>query len=175
MSDDNLVLYVASYPDAETASDDWESLKDLASSGEIKTRGAVVINRSADGDIDVKEHGETATAAGAGIGAVAGLVVGLFAPPLLLTGILGAAIGGGVGALVKHHQEKKIGVDVEEYLPPGSSAIVAIVEDKYLDRVESTLAKSSKKISKAIDSDDLDKVRKAVESAGDDLADSIDS
>lgn len=175
MPDDNLVLYVASYADPQTASDDWQALKDVAATGEIRTRGAVVLNRSSEGDIDVHEHGRTPAKEGAGIGAVAGLVVGLFAPPLLLSGIVGAALGGGVGELVKHHEEKEIGVDVEEYLAPGTSAIVAVVDNKYLDRIESTLTKSAKKISKAIDSDDLDKVRKAVADAGDDLADALDS
>ena len=48
---------------------------------------------------------------------------------------MGAGIGAGVGAIMKHHEEKKIGVDVEEWLPPSSSAIVAVVDDLYLDRV----------------------------------------
>jgi hypothetical protein len=67
---------------------------------------------------------------------------------------------------VKRHEEKKIGVDVEEYLPPGSSAIAVVIDDRYLDRVENALTKSTKKVSKAIDSGDYDKIKKAINDAG---------
>lgn len=86
--------------------------------------GAAVLSRAEGGDVGVKEVGDGEVGGGALIGALGGLVVGLFAPPLLLSTGIGAGIGAGVGALMKHHEEKAIGVDAEEYLPPGSSAIV---------------------------------------------------
>jgi uncharacterized membrane protein len=175
MAKDNLDLYVASYDDADAAKQDWQSLKDAQAAGDIKVEGAVVMSRSADGTTEVEEHGSTPTGAGAGIGAVGGLVVGLFAPPLLLTTALGAALGAGIGALVKHHQEKEIGVDADEYLPVGSSAIVVVAEDTYLDRIEKSLGKASKRISKAIDADDYDKVKDAVTKSTAQVEDSIES
>ena len=89
-------------------------------------------------------------------------MVGLFAPPLLLSGVIGAGIGAGVGAIRKRHEEKSIGVNAEEFLPPGSSAIVAIVDDLYLDRVDKAISKATKKVSKAVESGDYDAVVKAV-------------
>lgn len=175
MTGDNLALYVASYDDSQSASDDWQALKGLQASGDIRVEGAVVINRRADGGIDVQEHGNTPTKSGAGIGAVGGLVVGLFAPPLLLSTALGAGIGAGIGALVKRHEEKALGVDLEEYLPAGSSGIVVVADDTYLDHIEATLARASKKVSKAIDSGDYDKVKDAVTKAADQISDSIES
>ena len=67
-------------------------------------------------------------------------MVGLFAPPLLLATLVGAGIGAGAGALAKRHEEKAIGVDAEQWLPPGSSAIVAVIDDLYLDRVDKAVA-----------------------------------
>ena len=55
------------------------------------------------------------------LGGTAGLVVGLFAPPLLAATAVGAGIGAVAGHLSKRHAEKKMGVELEEYLPPGSS------------------------------------------------------
>ncbi|HEY7812740.1 MAG TPA: DUF1269 domain-containing protein, partial [Nakamurella sp.] len=101
-------------------------------------------------------------AAGTTVGAVGGLVVGLFAPPLLLATAVGAGIGAGVGALRKRHEEKAIGVDAEQWLPPGSSAIAAVVDDLYLDRVDRAVGKAAKKVTKAVDKGDYDAVVKAV-------------
>ena len=175
MSDANLSLYVASYPDAESAEADWESLQDLKSTGEIKLKGAIIAVRDAEGNVKVHEHGRTATKEGAAFGTAAGVVVGLFAPPLLLTSVAGLAIGAGIGDLVKHHEQKEIGIDLDEYLPADSSAIVVLVDDAYLDRVDKSLVKASKKINKAVDKGDYDKVVKALESGAEGVADAVDS
>jgi uncharacterized membrane protein len=171
---DNLTLYVASYGDAAAADDDFRALKDARAAG-LEVVGAVVMTHSSDGDVDVEESGDGDVAGGAGIGAVGGLVVGLFAPPLLLTTAIGAGIGAAIGGLVKRHQEKEMGVEVDEYLPPGTSAIVAVVDDVYLDRLASTITKSDKRVSKAIDSGDYDKVKRALEKSSDQITDAIES
>ena len=174
MEHDNLTLYVASYDDATAANDDFQALRDARDLG-LDVVGAVVMTHSDDGDLDVKEVGDDDVAGGAGIGAVGGLVVGLFAPPLLLSTVIGAGIGAAIGGLVKKHEEKEMGVELDEYLPPGSSAIVAIVDDVYLDQLASTITKADKRISKAIDSGDYDKVKKAVQKSADQITDSFES
>jgi uncharacterized membrane protein len=120
------------------------------------------LTRDSAGKVEVTEHGGGLVASGTTVGAVAGFVVGLFAPPLLLTTVVGAGIGAGVGAIRKRHEEKAIGVDAEEWLPVGSSAIVAVVDDLYLDRIDKAVGKASKKVAKAIDKGDYDAVVKAV-------------
>ena len=72
-------------------------------------------------------------------------VVGLFAPPLLASTAIGAGIGAVLGHFAKKHEEHELGVAVDEYFPPDSSVVVVVVEDLYLDRVESALTKSAKK------------------------------
>ena len=174
MDHDNLALYVASYDDPDTAQQDFQALKDAKEDG-LDIVGAVVMTRSADGDVKVHESGDGDVAGGAGIGAIGGLVVGLFAPPLLLSTAIGAGIGAAIGGLVKKHEEKKIGVDMDEYLPAGSSAVVAVVDDTYLDQVEAALGKATKKVSKAIDSGDYDTIKKAIGKASDEVTDAIES
>jgi uncharacterized membrane protein len=174
MDHDNLALYVASYDDAAAANDDFQALKDARAEG-LAIVGAVVMTRSADGDVDVKEAGDGTVAGGAGLGALGGIVVGLFAPPLLLSTAIGAGIGAAIGGLVKKHEEKELGVDVDEYLAPGTSAIVAVVDDTYLDQVDAAITKASKKVSKAIDSGDYDTIKKAVHKASDEVTDAIES
>ena len=174
MSDMNLALYVAAYADASAAEEDFESLK-AAEGSDLKIEGAVVMSRDADGKVDVLEKDDAPEAGGAVIGGGIGLVVGLFAPPLLAATAVGAGLGALVGHLTKKHEEKKLGVELDEYFPPNSSAVVVVVDNKYLDRVEASLTKADKKISKAIDQDDYEKLQKAVSKSADDVADAVDS
>ena len=160
MTDQNVSLVVAAYgDDTSAAAEDFKAIKKME---DVAVVAAVVLDRDAAGKVNVKVHGGGLVAAGSAVGAVGGLVVGLFAPPLLLATAVGAGIGAGVGALTKRHEEKSIGVDAEQWLPPGASAIVAVVDDQYLDRIDQAVGKATKKVTKAIDKGDYDAVVKAV-------------
>ena len=173
---DNLVLYVAAYSDADAANKDFQSLKD-AEGDDLEVVGAVVMSRDADGNVDVLESGAANedTAAGAWIGGGIGLVVGLFAPPLLAATAIGAGIGALLGHLSKKHEEKELGVELDEYFPPNSSAVVVVIDNKYLDRVEAALVDSDKRVNKAISQDDYDKLQKAVSKSQDEVDKAVDS
>jgi uncharacterized membrane protein len=133
MSDEmNLMLYVASYSDAASAKQDFDSLKALEGD-DLEVDAAVVMSRGADGKVDVLEEGDGTVGAGAVLGGGVGLVVGLFAPPLLAATAIGAGIGAVLGHFTKKHEEKELGVELDEYLPPNSSAVVVIIDNKYLD------------------------------------------
>ena len=172
MADPNYALFVAAYDDEASASADFETIKSLE---DVAVTAAVVLSRDSSGKVDVKEHGGGLVAGGTTVGAIGGLVVGLFAPPLLLAGAVGAGIGAGLGAIAKRHEEKAIGVDAEEWLPPGASAIVAVVDDLYLDRVDTAVEKANKKVSKAIDKGDYDAVVKAVNEGDEKILDAATS
>lgn len=172
---DNLMLIVATYADDEDAASDFETLKDAQKTEDFAIVGAVVMDRNDDGEVHVDEHHSGLVGGAATGGGVIGLVVGLFAPPLLLSTAIGAGIGAGIGALLKRHEESELSVALEDYLPPGTSAIVAVVEDTYLDRIDRALAKSTKKINKAIDKQDYDKLEKEVANAQERIGDAIES
>ncbi|MEV8212965.1 DUF1269 domain-containing protein [Leifsonia sp. NPDC077715] len=169
MADKNLVLVVGAYDDESAAEADYQSLKDDQAAGQFDIVGAVVMSRDDDGKVEVKEHESGTVGKGAAWGAGAGVVVGLFAPPLLAATAVGAGIGAVIGAFRKRHDEKQIGVDVDEYLPKGSSAVIAVVDDQWADRVENALVKAQKRISKAIDSGDYDELQKAIQKSEEDL------
>ena len=168
MAGDNLALYVASYSEADAAKQDFDSLK-AAEGDDFEIEGAVVMSRDADGKVDVLEQGDEDTVSGAVIGGGIGFVVGLFAPPLLAATAIGAGIGALLGHLTKKHEEKELGAELDEYFPPDSSAVVVIVDDKYLDRVEASLVQADKNINKAIDADAADTLQKAISDSADDV------
>lgn len=184
MAEKNLFLYVASYPDQSSAKDDFEALKVARDTGDIKILGSAIIDRDDKGKVDVKEHVARSGLKAVGWGALGGLLVGLFAPEVLVvtaagtaiattalgtevaTGLAGAAGGGVIHELVKHHEERKLGKDVEEYLPAGSSAILVLVDDLDEDRLDKILNRAAKRVSRAIDEDNYSKLVKALSEAG---------
>jgi len=174
MSDKNLTLYVATYDDAASAQGDYYALKDNLDD-DFSVEGAVVMSRDITGKVDVLEKGDGNTAGGAAIGGGIGLVVGLFAPPLLAATAIGAGIGAVLGHFEKKYEEKELGVELGEYFPPDSSAVAVVFDDTYLDQVEAALGKSVKSISKAIDSGDYDKLIKSLEDSDDRMEDAIES
>ena len=176
MPGENLILYVASYDDAAAAEADFKSLKEAQRAEDFAVVGAVVASRNEAGEVSVDEHGAASPVGGGTvIGAGAGLVVGLFAPPLLLATAVGAGIGAGIGELKKRHEEKELGVDVEEYLPPGTSAVIVVADDTYADRIDHALDKSIKKVSKAVDKGDYEKLEKELEDADKRISQAVDS
>jgi uncharacterized membrane protein len=175
MAGDNLVLYVATYMDPAAAASDYKTLKDAAGSDEFKIEGSVVVSRDADGKVDVKETGGGEVGRGALIGGGVGAIVGLFAPPFLLATAIGAGIGAIAGEISKKHEDKELGVDLEEYLPEGSSAILVVLDDQYLDGVQGALTKADKQVNKAISSGDYDKLQKAVAQAQGEVDDAVES
>lgn len=172
MAETNYILYVAAYDDDASASGDYEAIKKL---GDTAVVAAAVLDRDSDGKVTAKEHGAGPVGGGAVVGGGLGLLVGLFAPPLLAATAVGAGIGAGVGKIMKRHDEKKIGLEAEEWLPANSSAIVAVVDDLYLDRVDAAVTKAVKKTNKAIDKGDYDAVVKALNEGSDDIAKAVDS
>ncbi|MGA7688275.1 MAG: DUF1269 domain-containing protein [Jiangellales bacterium] len=169
----NLALYVASYSDAAAAQADFDALK-AAEGADLQVMAALVMSRDADGQVDVLSEGDGITGGGAVLGGGVGLVVGLFAPPLLAATAVGAGIGALLGHLTKKHAEKELGVELEEYLPPSSSAVVVVVDDVYLDRVEASLTKAAKRISKAIDSGDYDRLEQALAKSEDQVSKAVE-
>jgi len=171
----NLVLYVATYDNTASATEDYKALKSAEGASDLEVVASVVMHRDDDGKVSVDEHGTGHVASGAWIGGAAGLVIGLFAPPLLAATAVGAGVGAIAGKLAEKREEKKMGLDLEEYLPKGSSAIVAVIDDRYLDRIDAALSEAVKKVNKAIDKDDYEALDKAMKEGGDKIAKAIAS
>jgi len=165
MTDAPLDLYIAGYNDPTAAKIDFDALKKAQREGIVMIDGMVLISRDADGTMHVKESGDHDVFKGATIGVAAGLVVGLFAPPLLGAMVVGGLIGGLIGKLTKHHQEKGIGKDVEDVVPPGTSGVVAVFEEVWVKEVERQLAKADKKAVKEVDKETAKELKASLEDA----------
>ena len=165
MSDAPIDLYIAGYSDPESAKEDFDALKKAQREGIVMIDGAVLVSRDADGTMHVKESGDHDVFKGGTIGVAGGLVVGLFAPPLLGAMVVGGVIGGLVGKLAKHHEEKGIAKDLDAAVPPGTSAVVAVFEEIWVDEVERQLAKAEKKALKQADKDTAAELKRSLQEA----------
>ena len=144
MSDVPVDLYIATYSDPDAAQQDWDGIKQLARDDVIEVDGLVLVSRDDDGKIKVKDNAND-VGKGAAIGAVGGAIIGLIFPPALIAlAVVGGGIGAGAGAIVDRRQKKEIKADIEDVLPPGSSGIVALFEERWVDDVEKALAKADK-------------------------------
>ena len=165
MNDAPLDLYIAGYADPAAAKHDFDALKDAQRKGIVFIDGAILVSRDADGTMHVRETGDHDVFKGSTIGVAGGLVVGLFAPPLLASMVVGGLIGGLAGKLTKHHQEKGIAKDVDDVVPPGTSAVVAVLEEIWVDELERQLARADKKARKAVDKQTAKQLQKDLASA----------
>jgi len=158
-------LYIAAYSDPDAAQADWDDIKQLASDKTISVEGLVLVRRDADGKIDVEDNAHT-VGHGTAWGAGAGLLVGLIFPPALLaSGLVGAAAGAGIGGLVSHSEKSEIKNEVEDDVPPDSSAIVALFEERWEPEIEKALPKASKVSKHQVDKQSAEKAKAAATSA----------
>ena len=102
MTDGPTDVLVAVYQDIDTATRDFDGLMQVVNEKRIAIEGAILVTHDADGEVTVIQHGDHLGRKGLGWGAGVGLVVGLFAPPLLGSVAVGAARGGLVGRFTDH-------------------------------------------------------------------------
>jgi uncharacterized membrane protein len=99
----------------------------------------------------------------------------LCAPAFLLASAVGAGIGAIAGKLTKNHEEKKFGTELDQYVDAGSSAILVVMDDQYLDGVEAALGKANKQVNKAFSKGGYDDIVDALNKGSAEVADAVDS
>ena len=80
MSDKTYVLFAASYASKEDATADLKALKEIKSEGEIRDLTAAIVSKNDKGRLHVHETTHAGKVA-AGVGIVAGAIIGAVFPP----------------------------------------------------------------------------------------------
>jgi uncharacterized membrane protein len=144
MDEAPLDLYICTYDDPAAAEQDWGDIKDEVENKTISVEALVLVDRADDGKIHIKDNAHS-VGAGAAVGAVTGALVGLIFPPALLaSAVVGSGIGAGAGAAVKQLEKHQVMADVEQVLPPGSSGIVVLIEERWSPVAEKALSRAAK-------------------------------
>ena len=141
MADETIDVLIGGYLSTEAAHEDYEAV--LSCGAHLS--GAVVVSKDMEGNLSIEQTDHLTAEGAAGIGGV-GLVVGLFAPPLLAATAVGAAIG----AVGGHALHKKVGSKLEESagetIPIGGAGLVVAYSHADAETVEPAVTRAIQKV-----------------------------
>lgn len=138
VDDDHELVLVAAYGDLETARDDFWELERSLKHG-LEVRGAALVSKDADGKPEVVEAANRHGRIGIGMGAGIGALFGLFAPPLGLSVLVGAAAGGLLASFAEHELRTGLRHEIGEALEAGTAVIIAVTYPNGREPVENTV------------------------------------
>ena len=124
MSKDQNIVIIAAYQAVEPASKNFDALVQLVKDKTIKTDGMILVQKDADGNVIVDETGDHLGRKGAGWGGGVGFLIGLAAPPMLASMVVGAAAGALIGKFAEHKVEDGVESGLGSKLKPGTAAIL---------------------------------------------------
>jgi uncharacterized membrane protein len=159
MNDEHKDVLIAAYLFEDLAQRDFDAVVKLAADKVITVEGVVLVQKDADGEVHVSETGDHLGRKGLTIGGGAGLVVGLFAPPLLAATAVGAAAGGVIAKFAKHRVQSGIGEKMDDALPPGAGGVIAIYDSAGAEAVDKALVNAVKKSVARIDGLSADELK----------------
>ncbi len=139
MTATDMDVLVAAYQDVDKAHKDFDGVVDLVKSKQVKVEGVILVVHEEDGSVTVLDTGDHVGRKGLGWGGGVGLLVGLFAPPLLASVAVGAAAGGVVGKFADHKLKTGLHDKIGEALPPGSAGIIAAFPEEHRLVIEQAL------------------------------------
>jgi uncharacterized membrane protein len=143
MSDVPVQLIVAAFQDEKSAGEALKALKQARKEKLIGIQNAAVLHKDEKGKLHINETADMGGGKGAALGGVAGAVIGLIAgPALLVPAAVGALVGGLTAKLTDSGFSDERLKALGENLKPGSSAIVAVVEHKWVAEVEQAMAEA---------------------------------
>ena len=140
MSNEPTDVMIGAYLDTAPAKQDYQAVMDSGA----KIEGAVCVSRDHAGKLAVEEHDHLASKGAKMLGGV-GLVVGLFAPPLLLATAIGAAVGGGLGEFAHSKVKSKIEKQAFETIPYGGAGLIVAYPRSSSDEVDKAVTRALKK------------------------------
>jgi len=162
MSEQNMILLVASYSDVADAELDWEAIKALHQEGELGHVSAGIVTKQADGTLTLKRHDTTAKHLAWG-GVLVGAALGVIFPPLGLAALAGGAVGaavlGTVGGLTGHLWRAVPRDDLRELgdlLAVGDAALLVVAVDKVQDEIDAVITHAENKAAKKLEKGDTD-------------------
>jgi uncharacterized membrane protein len=142
MADVPVQIVAAAFNSEDGAEQAFKSLKDAQGAGLVTINSVAVLTKDANGKLNIKEPTDWGGGKGAVIGGVTGAALGLLAGPVGWAVGLGALVGGLAAKLkdsgYSDERLRKLGAS----LKPSSSALVAVVEHRWVATLERQLAEA---------------------------------
>jgi uncharacterized membrane protein len=138
---DNVEIFIAAYATEGGAKDALKDFQAAQRAGSLDLIDGAVIVHTAEGKVKFEETADPSGKKWAKRGAIADGIVGLIFPPSI---IVGAVVGGGAGGIWGKVRDKGFKDEdlraIGDSLPPGTSAIIAVAQDRVLAQLESGLS-----------------------------------
>ena len=126
-------------------------LTELERRSSLRIDGVVVASRDADGKVHLGKVTEHSTRTGLRWGLVGGVALGIIFPPSILAGALaGGALGSAIGKIGNLSSRSDLSKELEGVLTPGSSGVIALVEDTAVVEIQKALAEADEIVTKAV-------------------------
>src|SRR3954468_9397267 len=166
VSEGGYTLIVASFSFTPMAMQAYEALKSVEDGRTVEIDGVIVVNRSAEGKLEVQKATDHSTKSGLKWGVVGGIPLGVIFPPSILGS---AAVVGSAGALAgklrPRHHHGELEQQLENAIPPGHSGLLALVSDPGAVRIRKALGQAEAIVESAIDKVEADDIKAAAKEA----------
>ena len=160
MSREPTDVMIGAYLDTDPAKLDYEAVKQAGA----KLEGVICVSRDHAGNLHVEESDHLARKGAEALGG-AGVIVGLFAPPLLIATAVGAAVGGALGDLAHHEVKKKIEQQAFDTIPFGGAGLIVAYPRASAERVDQAVTHALKKAVGEADGKRVDALKQALAKA----------
>ncbi len=137
-------LIVAAFNNPARAGEVLKTLKALQKEEIFRLLNAAIMVKDAGGSVSIQETEDVSAGRGALAGAIVGGLVGLLGGPVGV--VIGAAAGAATGGVAAHKIDMGFPDDtlneLKESLTPNSSAILALIQHQWVDRVVEEMEKA---------------------------------
>jgi uncharacterized membrane protein len=152
MSEVPVQIIVAAFSSPDGAGKVMEDLKQEKKQGLIGIQDAAVIVKDSTGKLKITDSRHH-TRRGMITGGVIGGMIGLLAGPVGWAAVGGGVIGGLAGKAAGSPMKKRL-EDIGQALTPNSSAIIAVIDDKWVAQVQAAMvAEGAKVVQESIKAD----------------------
>ena len=133
-------LIAGFYADTAKAEEKLTVLQKMENDGAIQLLDAAVMTKTIDGKLKITEQAELTSKKAAIGGALAGgLLAIIFPPSILALGAVGAAAEAAIGHFTDQGFDNNLLQEIGENLPAGGSALVAVIEETWLERLSAAM------------------------------------
>jgi uncharacterized membrane protein len=164
VSDNPVFLFVGDYESVDDAKADLEELKQLHREHIVGTYDAAIVTKTEEGRVEIVDKTEKPTQHGGWAGLAVGALLGILFPPgILLSGVIGTAVGAVIGHLwggVSRSDLKEIGEMLDE-----SEVALIVIGEATIERAVEEETRRAKKVLKRQVRADAKEIEKAIDAA----------